>query len=204
MTKALRTYAYVDGFNLYYGAVKSTRYKWLDLEALLQSLLRPENSIDRIRYSTAHVSGRRDPDAPSRQQAYLRALATLPEVSIHKGRLLVSTKWAELATPPQGFVRPAPVTVSVVKTEEKGSDVNLGSYLLYDAFSARFDVAVVVSNDTDLAEPIRLVRDELKKPVGLICPGSSPARGQGQFLLVREGLHESPAGRSGRCSERRR
>ena len=34
------------------------------------------------------------------------------------------------------------------------------------------DVAVVVSKDTDLVEPIRIVTQELQKPVGLICSDS--------------------------------
>ena len=152
MTHLLRTYAYVDGLNLYYRAVKGTPHKWLDIQALLRSLLRPENDLVRIRYFTADVSGRRDPSAPLRQQAYLRALGTNPVVSIHKGNFLVSTKWAEIASPPGSFLRPNPVVVWVVKTEEKGSDVNLAAHLLNDAFNDRFDVAVVLSNDTDLVE----------------------------------------------------
>ena len=175
MTGLLRTFAYVDGLNLYYRAVKGTAHKWLDVEALLRSLLRPENDLVRIRYFTADISGRRDPSAPLRQQAYLRALGTNPVVAIHKGNFLVSTKWAEIASPPDKFLRPSPVVVSVIKTEEKGSDVNLAAHLLNDAFNDRFDVAVVLSNDTDLVEPLRMVRDEIRKPVGLICPSPKPA-----------------------------
>jgi uncharacterized LabA/DUF88 family protein len=175
MTRLLRTYAYVDGLNLYYRAVKGTAHKWLDIPLLIRSLLRPENDVVRVRYFTADVSGRRDPNAPVRQQAFLRALATNPSVSIHKGSFLVSTKWAEIASPPGNFLRPNPVVVWVVKTEEKGSDVNLAAHLLNDAFNDRFDVAVVLSNDTDLVEPIRMVRDEIHKAVGLICPSPKPA-----------------------------
>src|SRR5262249_36822430 len=61
-------------------------------------------------------------------------------------------------------------TVEVIKTEEKGSDVNLASHLLMDAFRGRFDVAVVVSNDSDLAEPISLVRRELRRKVLVLMP----------------------------------
>jgi hypothetical protein len=139
-------------------------------------ILRPENRIDRLRYFTADVSGRRDKDAPSRQQVYLRALKTRTEVSIHKGNFLSGIKWAEIAAPPSKFVKPNPVTVLVVKTEEKGSDVNLASHLLSDAFNDRFEIGVVLSNDTDLVEPIRMVKEELSKPVGIICPSSKPAR----------------------------
>ena len=58
----------------------------------------------------------------------------------------------------------------VINTEEKGSDVNLASYLLLDGFRQDYDVAIVISNDSDLAEPIRLVRGELGLPVGVLAP----------------------------------
>lgn len=64
----------------------------------------------------------------------------------------------------------------VIKTEEKGSDVNLATHLLYDAFRGEFEVAVVVSNDSDLLEPIRIVSKELKKPVGVLNPHEHPSR----------------------------
>jgi hypothetical protein len=111
-----------------------------------------------------------------RQQAYLRALATNPKIAIHKGKFLTSSKWAALAKPPIGFIKPDPATVHVLKTEEKGSDVNLATYLLRDAFRHEFDVAVVVSNDTDLVEPIRVARHETGKPIGLICPSDRPSK----------------------------
>ena len=55
--------------------------------------------------------------------------------------------------------------------EEKGSDVNLASHLLNDAWKDLFEVAAVISNDTDLVTPIRMVTTERKKPVFVICPG---------------------------------
>ena len=55
--------------------------------------------------------------------------------------------------------------------EEKGSDVNLAAHLLNDAWKNLFDVAAVLSNDTDLTEPIRMVSTERRKTVYLICPG---------------------------------
>lgn len=76
-----RTIVYIDGFNFYYGALKHTQYKWLNLERYF-SLLRPDDDIQAIKYFTAEVSG-----APRlRQQAYLRALATLPRVTIILGK----------------------------------------------------------------------------------------------------------------------
>lgn len=67
-------------------------------------------------------------------------------------------------------------TVEVIKTEEKGSDVNLATYLLLDAFRNDSDVAVVISNDSDLCEPIRIVQDEFATPVGLLIPHARPSQ----------------------------
>lgn len=159
------TNVYIDGFNLYYGCVRGTPYRWLDLEAFCRHLL-PKESLNRIRYFTARVSGKIDARAPSRQQAYLRALGTLPLVSIHFGSFLTNKAWMPLANPVQG----RPRKVQVLKTEEKGSDVNLASHLLLDSFRNDCDTAVIISNDSDLAEPVRIARYELSKQVGVLNP----------------------------------
>lgn len=166
----MRTNVYIDAFNLYYGCLKGSRCKWLDLEALRRRLL-PNNEIHRIRCFTAGVSARPDdPSAPQRQQAYLRALATLPKVTIHYGHFLSRRVRMPMADPPGT----GPRTVEVIKTEEKGSDVNLATYLLLDGFQEDYECAVVVSNDSDLKEPIRIVMEVLRRPVGVVNP--HPAR----------------------------
>lgn len=70
--------------------------------------------------------------------------------------------------------QPLPEVVKVYKTEEKGSDVNLASHLLFDAFKDRYGIAAVLSNESDLVEHIRLVTQELGRPVGLLTPVPSP------------------------------
>jgi uncharacterized LabA/DUF88 family protein len=62
------------------------------------------------------------------------------------------------------------IYVSVTKTEEKGSDVNLASHLLLDGMKAAYKAAVIVSNDSDLCTPIRLARTELNLKVGVLNP----------------------------------
>ncbi len=57
-----------------------------------------------------------------------------------------------------------------MKSEEKGSDVNIATYLLVDAFDDEYEAAVVVSNDSDLAEPIRIARQRFKKKVLVLHP----------------------------------
>jgi uncharacterized LabA/DUF88 family protein len=141
---------YVDGFNLYYGSLKANpALKWLDLEALAR-VLRPK-TIVRIRYFTARVRPIPDPQAPGRQKLYLAALGTLPSVTVHFGRF--RTHPVRMA-----IVNPAPrtpATALVHKTEEKGSDVNLATYLLLDGFDHAYGEAVVISGDSDLVEPIK-------------------------------------------------
>lgn len=66
--------------------------------------------------------------------------------------------------------------VRVWVAKEKGSDVNLATQLLLDAALDRFDVAYVVSNDSDFARPIGLAAGQLNKDVRVIYPGDTPAR----------------------------
>lgn len=177
----MRTVVYVDGFNLYFRLVeKRPALKWLNIKALAERLLSPANKIVGVRYYTARVSGRMDSQAPARQQIYLDALRTVPEISVHMGSFLLSEKFAGLVKPPEFRPRlvlppPWPDVVKVVKVEEKGSDVNLACHLLLDAFQGKFDVAGVLSNDSDLVEPVRIVTRILGKPVGLLSPVSNPS-----------------------------
>lgn len=168
---ALRTYVYIDAFNLYFGALKKTPHRWLDLSKLCQHLL-PLNDVVCIKYYTALVKARpKDPQQPVRQQTYLRALRTDPKVTIHLGHYLSHNVTMPTVTPPPAFVQ-------VIKTEEKGSDVNLASHLIADGFTNLYDIAVVISNDSDLVEPIKIVHDTIKKQIGVINPQikSHPSR----------------------------
>lgn len=166
-----RTFVYVDGFNLYYRALKHTGFKWLNLKALAETLLISENKIESIKYYTARVSGAANSGSPRRQQIYLSALRTIPEVQIFQGSFLANTIRRPLANPGPGD----PKVVEVRDSKEKGSDVKLAVHMVNDAWKDAFDVAIVISNDTDLCEPIRIVREERRKKVGLICPAASAA-----------------------------
>jgi len=160
----MKVYVYIDGFNLYYGCLKKSKYKWLNVNKL-SSLLSPKHDICKIKYFTALIKIREndsDHDKPNRQQIYLRALRTLPNLEIIKGTFLthsVSMKNAE----GKGYTK-------VIKTEEKGTDVNIASHLINDGYKGLYDMAVVISNDSDLVEPIKIVREELKLPVIVVSP----------------------------------
>lgn len=173
----MKTNVYVDGFNLYYGCLKNTPYRWLDLAQLCRLML-PNDAIHRIRYFTARVSARpNDPDQPVRQQTYLRALETIPNLTITYGSFLTHTVLMPVANPSPG----QSAYVSVIRTTEKGSDVNLATYLLFDVFSDDCDIAVIVSNDSDLREPVRIVTQHSGKPVGILNPHRHPSKELTQF-----------------------
>lgn len=159
----MKTNVYIDGFNLYYGCVKGTPYKWLDPLALLQKVF-PKNQIHRVKYFTALVSD--DPQKEQRQSTYIRALETIPVLSVQYGYFQKLPKMMPLVNPPAG----GPRMVEVLKTEEKGSDVNLATALIADGFNRDYEVAIVVSNDSDLSTPIRYVRDILKIRMGVLNP----------------------------------
>jgi len=164
----MRTIIYIDGFNFYYRAVKNTPYKWLDFKSLFQKLLSTKNQIIQINYFTALVSGKHNPQKPIKQQTFLRALKSfIPEIEIYYGHFLTHEVFAPLAKPTEN--RRA---VKIIKTEEKGSDVNIAVHLLNDAWLDNYDCAIIVSNDSDLAESMKLVKKHHpNKILGLIMPG---------------------------------
>lgn len=123
-----------------------------------------------------------------RQATYLRALATLPEIEIHFGHYLSHVVRMPIARPVPGKAR----YVEVLKTEEKGSDVNLATQLLSDAYEARMKVAVLITNDSDLLAPVDLVRTRLGVVVGILNPQKHPAfvlaRSASFFKQIRSGV----------------
>ena len=118
-----------------------------------------------MRFFTARLDPSRGrAEQRARQDTYLEALETLPCLTIHFGEFVEHAKRQRLVYVPAG----GPYTAVVWVPEEKGSDVNLASHLLLDAFRGAFEVAVVVSNDADLLEPVRMVREELGQIVGVL------------------------------------
>lgn len=160
---------YVDGFNLYYRALRDTPFRWLNLRQLAETLF-PDDEIQHVCYCTALLNQRPDnPDQPARQLTYLRALQTLPGLEIHYGTFRPRTKVRRLAEPVPGL----PEYVRIIDSEEKGTDVNLATRLLVDGFNGAYEQAVIVSNDSDLASPMRYVRDELGRKVTVVNPDNN-------------------------------
>lgn len=162
----MSTIVYVDGFNLYYRALRQTPYRWVDLPALCDRVLGEQVAL--VRYFTARVSALpHDPKAPQRQQALLRVYDADPRVRLHFGQFRPRKKRGELIDPPPPL---GSLIIATVRTyEEKGSDVNLASHALADAYEGRATKAVLLTNDSDLAEPARLLQQR-GVTVGVIIP----------------------------------
>lgn len=185
----LRTRVYIDGFNLYYGLVRQTPYKWLDLRAMCQAYLDPaKNQIDRIKYFTARIVPRpSDREQGVRQETYLRALQTFPGIDIIYGHFL-SHKVRMPRADGAG-------TIEVIKTEEKKSDVNLAVHMLHDAFQNRYDLAVIVSNDSDFSDVLAIIKNELNKKIGILNPQRRASRELQKHALFFKQLRQSVAAR---------
>ncbi len=160
-----RTIVYIDGFNLYYGCLKGSSHKWLDLKKTFFKLLGNEHDIVKIKYFTTNILKRGNNEASRiRQRNYLNAIKNhMPELEIHYGYFLNSVVTAKHANPPPKFV-------PIHKTEEKGTDVNIGLEILNDAWTEKYDCAVLVSNDSDLSKALELIKKNHQKIVGVVVP----------------------------------
>ncbi len=139
--------------------------KWLNPRKLAEVIF-PDVEIQAVKYFTAYVTNRpNDPTQAQRQQTYFRALKTIPNFEIIRGHYLSHPVKMPLETPMNGERY-----ATVIKTEEKGSDVNLATHMLVDCFKDLFDVAILISNDSDLALPLKTVREQFKKQIYVINP----------------------------------
>lgn len=168
---------YVDGLNLYrQRLVSDPQFKWLDLLALARLLL-PTHEIIGIRYFSARIKPPLlDPQAPSRQVLYWRALATLGKLlTFHEGKMRVDTRWLPIVPLEVGWDGQL-VKVRVQKIEEKGSDVALATYMTLDASRRSADLYVLVSSDSDFAPTLTLLREDLGAGTALLSPVETPSR----------------------------
>lgn len=193
----MRVGVYVDGYNLYYGGRAhcgrgTAGWRWLDVRALVLPFSGWSGAqLHQIVYCTARVDPNDSPSAATDQAIYLDALTAAGSVDvIEEGRYDSWAKEAPLVSSMVGSKSPSLLVSSgaeswdsslpirrtaagtllatVRKREEKGSDVNVATHLLRDVLKGEVDAAIVVSNDSDLALPLRFARDVV--PLGTINP----------------------------------
>lgn len=164
---------YVDGFALYKALLQYNfpEYKWLDLNALAQRLF-PHRDVIGVKYFTAQLKPQtNDRGVGQRQQVYWNALRTV-DVEIIEGTFRFNKQWLPKC-PEELDAAGKVVTVKVKRPEEKGTDVALASHLIVDAFEDVADSYALVTNDSDLVSPVRLLSERGHR-VALV----SVARGQ--------------------------
>lgn len=190
----LRTRVYVDGYNFYYGCLKGTFHKWLDLYELFARHVLPSVHFktaghpvrsqllpEALNYFTATIieSAARSSDSVSSQARYHTALRKR-----HEGRIRIVEGYYSLTKVrvhrideqaahrlPRDCER-----VPAWKLEEKQSDVNLALHAYHDSLTGQIDQAVIVSNDTDLVPAVRMIRSNTPVAVGLVVPTRDKAR----------------------------
>lgn len=176
-----RSVVYVDGFNLYYGALRGSANRWLDLERYF-TLLRQQDDIRRIRFFTARTSS----PASASQAVYLRALATLPRVDIIEGKFKESGVRCRIAacTYPGNRILRTPI--------EKRTDVNIALQMLDDAYQDVCDTLILVSGDSDLVPAVEMVRSRFPmKETVVYVPTRNASRGAAVELRTSAHRHRS-------------
>lgn len=170
--KKERVIVYIDGFNLYFGIVEANlnQLKWLNIRLLVEKLLKPNQELKEIKYFTSRVSN--NPDKQKRQSLYIEALET-EHINIfygHYQRGKIECKrcgniWASF--------------------NEKMTDVNIATQMLSDAYQDNFDMAMLISGDSDLVPPIITIHESFKnKRVFVAFP---PKRHNNSVALVAKG-----------------
>ena len=152
-----RIIAYIDGYNLYHGLKDATkpnpkkpnssiwkRYYWINLFELSRSLLSKEHHLSKVKYFTARVSS--PPDRVKRQTTFLEALTTVDDLQIYEGQFKREDH----------ICRKCNATYKI--SHEKMTDVNIAVQMLEDAFQDNYDVALLISADSDLVLPVLAVK----------------------------------------------
>lgn len=168
---------YVDGLNLYRQKLQHhPDVKWLN-PVRLSELLLPTHDIIKLRYFSSKVKAAgTDPQAPSRQMIYWRALRTLdPQLTVHEGTMRVDKRWMP-SVPKEFLPDGSPVKAKVIKIEEKGSDVALASHMVFDAAKNPADLHALVSSDSDFEPTLKLLRYQLGVATALLSPIETPSR----------------------------
>lgn len=179
-SKPLITIVYIDGFNLYH-SLKNTPYKWLNIEKLINSILDSSwHNVIKIKYFTANTPFSK---SAQRQDLYLRTIKTLQKVEVVYGKF--KKRYMEVKNT---YVKKLSVLkgdpeklndiqnllmkniIQFPKYEEKETDVNIATHIMYDCCKEDVDSIVLLSNDTDLKLPLRFARNSLKKRIIIITP----------------------------------
>lgn len=186
----LRTRVYIDGYNFYYGCLRRTPYKWLDLLALFESHILPSALVTdgdgrilqsgllpspSIKFFTAKIieSVAKSVDSVSSQARYHTALRKLHDgrIELIEGYYAVNKMKVKIVDAEAPDRQPRECQeIQAWKVEEKQSDVSLALQAYHDAITGQIDHAVIVTNDTDIAPALEMIRANTGVIIGLVVP----------------------------------
>jgi 6-hydroxy-3-succinoylpyridine 3-monooxygenase len=190
----LRTKVYIDGYNLYYGCLKGSPFKWLDIYRLFKDEILPSITVvnsqskplsivlcneSSVNFFTAKILGNAasSPDSVSSQARYHQALKNFypNEVSIVEGYYSINKVSARKVSDVDSSIKPKDCSdVIIWKMEEKQSDVNLALHAYHDAIVGNIDHAVFVTNDTDISPALKMIKENTSVLVGVVVPVRNP------------------------------
>ncbi len=167
-----RVIVYIDGFNLYFGMREAglDHCRWLDVNKMTSKLLQSHQTLVKIKYFTSRVSN--NPDKQKRQATYIDALESIG-VEIVYGNY-------------QDGAQECKRCGNIWRTaKEKMTDVNIATSMLLDAVNDEYDMAMLVSGDSDLVPPIKAIHEKFNnKRVMVSFP---PKRNNSSISLVAKG-----------------
>ena len=185
-----KTAVYVDGYNLYYGRLRGTAFKWLDLPVLFDLLLSvqdPASEVEAVKFFSAPALARfasHGQESTDAQDSYHRAL-----LMRHPDRF--SIKLGAHSMDPNGSLMPAyiegakydrAVKTRVWRLEEKRTDVNIAMAMYRDACKGAYNQVVLCSNDSDAEPVLEALREDFPQlTIGVV----SPVRPSGDPTLSR-------------------
>jgi uncharacterized LabA/DUF88 family protein len=174
-----RTVVYIDGYNFYYGRLRGSSHKWLDVVSLFEQIIAiqdPESSIQAVKFFTAYALAKfatHGQASIEAQQAYHRALTLRhPErLEIVYGSHSHDKSGTLLPTYRVGEPFDRTIQSRVWKIEEKQTDVNLAIAMYRDAAKGLVDHLVICSNDSDAEPELKAIREDFPQlTVGVITP----------------------------------
>lgn len=179
----MQTSFFIDGYNVFYGLLAGTPYKWLDLPSLLHAITHendPRSQVAEIHYFTSPVKptlATRGLQSKQAQDTYVRALKARG-VQVHWGRHRLDHRLA-----PRFVSRDVPASrqdqVDIWNLEEKETDVRIGIAMYRLAAKQcwapgaedRIQQLVLVSGDTDMTPALEAIREDFPHlRIGIILP----------------------------------
>lgn len=174
-----KTAVYIDGYNLYYGRLRNTAFKWLDVVSFFEHLLKvqdPSATLEVVKFFTAPALARfasHGADSVQAQQSYHRAMQ-----HVHPARFELvcgAHSFDKDGTLLPTFVAGQPYNrlarTRVWKLEEKKTDVNIAMAMYRDAAKSRYQQVVICSNDSDAEPALQALREDfLHLTIGVVTP----------------------------------